>query len=197
MENLMRRGSLTGLNTLMPLVGKSNGSGYSYNNGNSNGSGYGYGYGYGYSNSYGNGSGYGYGDSYGYSNSYGYGDSYGNGDSDNTVQLWQSLCADDLSRSEAVTLALWNSDSQGGPTNGGTGRFVATPGLIQEVTGPLLLCSRNALHATLDPSAWKGERVWIVALHGSVEGDHNKLGALKREILREIPLRTDGRRHAT
>jgi hypothetical protein len=36
------------------------------------------------------------------------------------------------------------------------------------------------------PSKWKGERVWLVALFGEVQGDDEKMCALKREILGEI-----------
>jgi hypothetical protein len=43
------------------------------------------------------------------------------------------------------------------------------------------------LHATLEPSKWKGERTWLVALGGDVIGDATKMGALSREILAEVP----------
>lgn len=65
---------------------------------------------------------------------------------------------------------------------------VASVGLVQEIDGPLQLCGNRALHATLMPEAWQGERMWIVALHGEVIVDSNKVGALKREFLAEVPL---------
>jgi hypothetical protein len=65
-------------------------------------------------------------------------------------------------------------------------------GLKQEAPGPLELCTRNCLHATLKPSQWKGERLWIVALEGEVVGDEVKMGALKREIIAEVSLSPRG-----
>ena len=50
------------------------------------------------------------------------------------------------------------------------------------------LCTPHCLHATLKPSKWKGERLWIVALDGEVVGDAEKMGALKREIICEVNL---------
>ena len=44
------------------------------------------------------------------------------------------------------------------------------------------------LHATLKPSQWKGERLWIVALEEPVIGNADKMGALKREIICEVKL---------
>ena len=51
-----------------------------------------------------------------------------------------------------------------------------------------MLCEKTTLHATLMPSKWKGERLWIVALDGTVVGNAEKMGALKREILCEVNL---------
>jgi hypothetical protein len=42
------------------------------------------------------------------------------------------------------------------------------------------------LHATHEPWAWSGERLWVVALHLPIKEDDNKMGALKREIVAEI-----------
>ena len=58
-------------------------------------------------------------------------------------------------------------------------------GVIHTAPGPLNLCHQNTLHATLIPPKWKGERWWIVALHGEVVGDEEKYGCLKREIIGE------------
>jgi hypothetical protein len=46
-------------------------------------------------------------------------------------------------------------------------------------------CNRGTLHATMIPPKWKGERCWIVALHGEVVGNDEKFGCLKREIIGE------------
>jgi hypothetical protein len=56
------------------------------------------------------------------------------------------------------------------------------------VSGPLALYGPHALHATLTPHKWKGERLWIVALIGEVIRDETKMGALKREIIGEVQL---------
>ena len=62
-------------------------------------------------------------------------------------------------------------------------------GLVQTERGPLKLCERGTLHATLLPPQWKGTRRWIVALTGEIVGDCEKYGALSREILGEaLPL---------
>jgi len=42
------------------------------------------------------------------------------------------------------------------------------------------------LHATALLPKWKGDRIWVVALHGEVVGDDEKLGALEREIIGEV-----------
>ena len=47
-----------------------------------------------------------------------------------------------------------------------------------------LLCV-GTLHATMLPGKWRGERLWIVAMHGEVIGDDEKFGCLKREIVGE------------
>ena len=138
----------------------------------------GYGYGYGY----GSGSGSGYGDGSGD----GYGDGSGDGD-ENLVraaagQLPAKYAADER------TFGLWKSNADGRPANGGVEVRPATPGLKQEAAGPLELCTPHCLHATLKPSKWKGERLWIVALEGEVVGDAEKMGALKREIICEVNL---------
>ena len=62
----------------------------------------------------------------------------------------------------------------------------AYPGLVQEVSGPLSLCIPHALHATLSPEKWEGERIWLVALYGEIAHADDKVGALKREILGEL-----------
>ena len=92
---------------------------------------------------------------------------------------------------QGATIAYWNSDNFGMPANHEVGfdsypEMRAYPGLIQEVSGPLELCGKHALHATFQPHKWKGSRVWIVALWGEVKRDDDKVGSLTREILGEI-----------
>lgn len=89
----------------------------------------------------------------------------------------------DLKR-QGATIAYWNSDASGRPTNGGTGE-AARVGRVQRDAGPLKLCARGTLHATMLPPKWKGPRRWIVALIGEVAGDDEKYGALTREFLGE------------
>ncbi len=96
---------------------------------------------------------------------------------------------------QGATIAYYNTDANGRPAN--LPRWLSTydpanwevkPGLIQMVSGPLLLCSERALHATHYPHMWKGSRVWLVGLLGEVREDDsgNKLGSLYREIIGEI-----------
>ena len=149
-------------------------------------SGYGDGSGSGYGDGYGDGSGSGYGDGYGY----GYGSGYG--------FYWQSCIAyfaekwGDSERSALAAakvagakLAFWRSTENGLPSNGGERIEQAAPGIIHTASGPLNLCNAGTLHATLIPPRWKGERWWIVALHGEVVGDDEKYGCLNREIIGE------------
>jgi len=132
----------------------------------------------------GSGSGYGsgYGDGYGYG--YGYGSGDGDGYGYGYGSYWSRLIADRVPHADAM-LCLWRSTAKATPANGGHAAPVA-PGTIQETAGPLSLCQPGTLHGTLRPEQWKGERLWIVALHGKVVGNDEKMGALKREIVCEI-----------
>ena len=137
--------------------------------------------------------GYGSGDGSGY----GYGSGYGSGDGSGCEAYW-SECIDACAilwpedrrerlaalRKQGATIAFWRSSSEGRPCNGGSGE-VARPGLVQEVAGPLRLCEPGTLHATLVPTKWKGERLWVVALFGEVATGEHKMGALRREIIAE------------
>ncbi|CCB64431.1 hypothetical protein [Hyphomicrobium sp. MC1] len=177
--------------------------------GDGSGSGSGYGYGYGYVDGSGSGDGdgdssgagagavdgYGYGDGDGS----GYGDGDGSGDGSGSgdgyywracipyfSQKWTDAQRDRLSVLQAAgaTIAYWRSDADGRPCNGGDGGPVE-PGMVQKIPGPLRLCGSGALHATLMPPEWRGERWWIVALIGDVIEEGSKLGALEREIIGE------------
>jgi hypothetical protein len=177
--------------------GSGDGYGYGYGSGDGSGDGYGY-YGYGYGYGYGSGDDYGFGDGsgdgYGYGYGYGY---YGSGSSDDEINLSvamiMALQGWSMEQRERYTflqksdcfLAFWKSDRDGRPTNGGSGDPVV-PGTIEKIDGPLKICTRNALHATLAPNKWKGERLWVVALHGEVQFGKDKIGALTREIIGEV-----------
>ena len=140
-------------------------------NGSGSGSGSGSGYGYGY----GDGSGYGYG-----SKEYWLA----------TIPVFarkmpeaQQARLVELQK-DGATIAFWRSDGDGRAANGGTNPPVAA-GTVEHVRGPLRICTKNALHATLIPPKWKGERWWLVALIGEVQTDDDKLAALHREIIGE------------
>ena len=133
---------------------------------------------------YGDGNGYGNGDGYG--NGYGYGD--GNGSDKAYLEAYLAAAggvrASQL-RDAGAVLAFWRSTKDGTPANGGTMPPVKV-GDIQEIPGPLKLCGPGALHATIDPPKWSGERWWLVALHAPWIQDGDKYGSLKREILEDL-----------
>ncbi len=81
---------------------------------------------------------------------------------------------------------LWKSDKDGMATNGGRSTEAARPGLIEEIAGPLEICTARGLHATMRPENYSGERVWVVALFGEVQWHGDKCAALKREIIGEL-----------
>lgn len=88
-------------------------------------------------------------------------------------------------REEGAVIAFWRSDANGQPANNGTKMEAASPGVVHTSPGPLSVCSRGTLHATVIPPKWKGERLWIVAMIGPVAWDDDKVGALRREIIGE------------
>ncbi len=137
------------------------------------GSGYGSGYGYGYGDGYGDGSGYGYGSGYWLHR---------------FNEFLTNQRVKELYDDPDVKFGFWRSSKTGKPSNGGSSSEAARPGLVQEIPGPLEICTRHALHATLDPSKWKGERLWLVALFGETQHQDDKLGALKREIIAEVQI---------
>ncbi|MCB2106385.1 MAG: hypothetical protein KDE14_01735, partial [Rhodobacteraceae bacterium] len=89
----------------------------------------------------------------------------------------------DLQR-DGVVIAFWRSNANGRACNGGNNKPVSA-GTIEEIKGPLEICTEQALHATFIPPKWKGKRWWIVALHGEVQSLSDKVGALKREVIGE------------
>jgi hypothetical protein len=173
---------------------KKYGYGYGYGSGDGYGDGSGYGYGdgsgSGYGYGYGSGDGYGYGDGYG--DGYGYGYGYGDGSYwlatiPHFASKWPEAQRARFREVEeaGLKLAFWRSDERGLPSNGGGRIEPAAPGVIHIAPGPLSLCAKGTLHATLLPLKWEGKRWWVVALHGEVIGDDDKFGCLKREILGE------------
>ncbi len=177
--------------------GDGDGGGDGYGGGDGDGGGYGDGYGDGYG-----GGGYGYGDGYGYGNGNGYGngdgDGYGYGNGDGYGKYWSACLAYFLAKlpaeiqrradglvQEGAKLAYWRSTRNGQAANNGAKITAAAPGVVHKVAGPLEICTSRALHATLMPPKWKGERWWIVALRGEVVGDDEKMGCLEREIIGE------------
>src|ERR1051326_1680433 len=135
------------------------------------------------------GDGSGYGDGYGSGDGDGSGDGYGSG-------YWRYVFESCLSWPRVkqlvadpdVSFGFWKSDTDGLPKNGGKWSEPVRPGMVQEIAGPLNICSSRALHATVEPEKWEGERVWLVALFGETQRQEDKMGALKREILGEITL---------
>ncbi len=185
--------------------GYGSGDGYGYGYGDGYGSGDGYGYGYGYGDGYGSGDGsgdgygYGSGDGYGYGygsgDGYGYGDGYGDGYGsgeywaatiDAFALKWNAQQQSRLGdlRKIGSKIAFWRSDKDGRACNGGKNAPVY-PGLVETSPGPLSLCAKGTLHATLLPPKWQGDRWWVVALTGQIIGDDEKFGALSREIIGE------------
>jgi hypothetical protein len=153
--------------------------------------------GYGDGSGSGSGSGYGDGDGSGsgYGDGSGSGSGYGSGDGG---KYWLACLACFVAKlpplfaeralalqAKGVKLAYWRSTANGQPANQGVKIDAAAPGVIHKVSGPLKICTSRALHATLIPPKWKGEKWWIVALHGEVVGDDEKMACLEREIIGE------------
>ena len=148
-------------------------------------SGSGSGYGDGSGDGYGYGSGSGLGDGSGYGSGDGPGDGSGSGDGD-SLFYWEQIARKFVCNlATNVFVAFWKSDKSGRPCNGGSSSPVEI-GQIQKASGPLNLCHANTLHATLNPAKWKGDRLWIVAMHGEIQQDGDKVGALVREIVAEV-----------
>lgn len=144
---------------------------------------------------YGHDAGYGFGVAVAYAHGYGYGSGYGHGsghgcgsgEGDDWLAFIPAYAgpAGDAAIAAGATLALWKSDADGQPCNGGSGDPVAI-GDVQEVDGPLEICTRRALHGTHKPKAWKGTRLWVVALYPPIQVNEDALASLRREIICEI-----------
>ena len=151
---------------------------------NMSGSVYGYGFWFG--------SGFGYGDGFGDGSGSGDGSMDGDGSGYGSSKEYLQAVADGVVgerapqlRANGAVLAFWRSGKDGKPMNGGSGPE-RTVGMIEEESGDRP-CHRGMLHATMTPEAWKGERLWVVALYPPViEVDENKFASKKREILAEI-----------
>ena len=175
--------------------GDGDGSGYGtvYGYGTGYGTGYGSGYGSGYGTWYGSGdwSGDGFGEGSGYG--YGYGDGDGGGKGEGDGSYWFAVAEQSLSENArafelnrcGAAIAFWRSTKDGFPANGGKAWTAAYVGKVDKVKGPLGICTHNALHATLLPPKWEGEKIWIVAMYPPFVVDDDKIGSLKREILAE------------
>lgn len=91
-----------------------------------------------------------------------------------------------------AVFAYYLTDSYGRPSNRNIDnlldrkKWTVKPGIVQKVNGPLVECSANALHATLEPHQWIGNRVWVVAFLGEVKRLDNKIAGLHREIIGEV-----------
>ena len=149
-----------------------------------------YGSGDGYGSGYGDGSGDGYGDGDG--SGYGDGDGSGYGSGSISMEYLQAVAdgaAGDRApkiKADGGVLAFWRSDKNGNPSNGGGGESRKV-GTVEELECTLVPCTKSALHATLTPEKWKGERLWVVALYPPVVNvDESKFASLKREIIAEI-----------
>jgi hypothetical protein len=163
--------------------GDGSGSGYGYGDGYGYGSGYGSGDGYGYGSGYGSGyvDGDGYGSGYGYGDGYGYGYGYGYGD-----EIYFTAALSQFQAPRDTTLAFWKCRNDNSPANGGSGT-VAEEGKTEELPPPLRPCSEGALHATLNPRKWKGEKWWVVAMHHPiVHVDGDKIASLKRTFIKDL-----------
>ena len=139
--------------------------------------------------------------SYGDGSGDGDGDGYGSGDGSGYGEIdleFSQLLAAHLGKKAAPKLAkekcvfaYWKSKRDGSPANGGSGG-VRKAGDVEEIKGPLKLCGPGALHATHHLQSWSGEKLWLVALHGEVGVNSDKIGALKRTIICEVDKKAVG-----
>ena len=131
----------------------------------------------------GDGSGYGYGSGSGSGDGYGDGDGSGDGSGDEKQNYFSALLRP-FQAAETI-VGFWRCEKDMRPANGGTGnpRIVGT---TEKLNAPLKICTVNALHATFDPSKWKGERWCIVRLAEPVQIQEDKIASLERQILADL-----------
>lgn len=86
---------------------------------------------------------------------------------------------------EGFVYAFCKTNEDGTPSNGGSGT-ICKEGAVHEVEGPLKICTKNALHATIDVNKWDGEALWLVKMYEPVVMEGDKIGSLKREVVRRI-----------
>ena len=126
-------------------------------------------------------------------NGSGYGSGYGSGEHKEYME--QVLLSHGGARAPSLVaggcvLAFWRATKDGraanhSSTDKGPVRQIGT---IEELPGPLQICTKHALHAsTHRPDLHKGERLFIVAMYPPFAYEGDKIGSLKREILAEIP----------
>ena len=108
----------------------------------------------------------------------------------NAQTLWTPRQRNHLRRliRQGATIAYVCTDRHGRPSNGGpcTHAWQVRPGLVQTVQGPLELCGPRALHGTIEPHRWAGDRVWVAGFVGEILRSNDKVGALRREIVGEV-----------
>src|SRR3989304_319571 len=185
------RGSISSEMELLCGDGDGDGGGGGYGYGDGDG-GYGYGGGGGGGGGRGAsaaeraGGGGGHSSAYGgdYGHSYGDGDGGGDGDNSESIVYWMRTLPRFAPAAEkaGAILAYWRSHADGTPANGGGGTK-ARVGLVEEISGPLAICTKNALHGTLDPPKWRGDRLWIIALYPPWQFQGDKVASLKREFI--------------
>jgi hypothetical protein len=139
-----------------------------------------------YGDDYGDGSGYGHRDGSGYGTGY-VSEEYWTACVDVFAARWPDSQRQSLAqyRQMNATIGFWKSDKEGLPSNGGYLSAPVKVGAEHKVNGPLQICTERALHATLIPPKWKGERMWIVALLGEVQWEEDKCASLHRVIIGE------------
>jgi hypothetical protein len=122
------------------------------------------------------------------------GDGYGDGSYwSKTIQYFAARWSDaqrarlEELKALGAKICFWRSNKNGDAMRGKRIESAA-PGVVHTVQGPLELCTDRALHATLIPPRWDGDRLWIVALKGEIAGDDEKYGALEREIIGEVSI---------
>jgi hypothetical protein len=114
----------------------------------------------------------------------GWGCGYGDGDGEEKTEYLNAIL-ESAKVEDGCVYVFWRSHEDGTPANGGGGG-VRKVGMVEEIPGPLEICTRNALHGTKEPQIWKGGRWWIVALYPPVQATRDKVGSLKRRIVKDL-----------